>query len=174
MRRRDFSGNIVTSALIIAVVIACVACRPNCVSVTDAGQYSYNLARVKCKKQMGGGRVDIEVVPTTDVLKDPNDRVVFVCEGETVRWFTKAEKLKITVDFKDKVTAAGLFESGDTSLVWDPTHPGELKNETKTEVIDKLKRKELVAHAYSIEVRDEGGNVFKIDPHVIPMGNKGP
>ena len=134
--------------------------------------YSHNLAHVRCKKQNGGGRIDIEVSVNDDPLGD-DDRVVFLCEGEKVRWITNNNNIKFTVDFKNKATAAHLFTSPhDTTLTWDPDNPQGLSNETKTEVVDTVNLKEPVDYNYSIDIFDRQGQLKKhVDPHIIPVGN---
>jgi hypothetical protein len=134
--------------------------------------YSHNLAHVRCNKQNGGGRIDIEVSVNDDALAD-DDRVVFLCEGEKARWFTNNSNLKFVVDFKDKATAVHLFTSHDTTLTWDPDNPQSgLSNETKTEVVDTVNLKEPVDYNYSIDIFDRQGHLKKhVDPHIIPVGN---
>lgn len=134
--------------------------------------YSHNLAHVRCKKQNGGGRVDIEVSVNDDALSD-DDRVVFLCEGEKIRWFTNNNNIKFIVDFKNKAAAAHLFTSPhDITLTWDPDNPQGLTNETKTEVVDTVNLKEPVDYDYSIDIFDRQGHLKKhVDPHIIPVGN---
>src|SRR5450631_3912075 len=128
--------------------------------------YSHNLERVRCKKQNGGGKIDIEVSVNDDALGD-DDRAVFLCADEKIRWVTNNSNIKFAVDFKNKATAVHLFTSHDTTLTWDPDNPqGGLSNETKTEVVDTVNLKEPVDYNYSIDIFDRQGHLKKhVDPH---------
>jgi hypothetical protein len=120
--------------------------------------------------------ISIGVDATDQVLTDPNNSVIFVCQGDQITWNTSNSKIKITVNIKG-AHASELFTSHDTTIVWDPAHPGTgTANQTPTETVDKPQN-HIFLHKYSIDVDDPQSNPpkhYTIDPHVIPMGNGGP
>jgi hypothetical protein len=177
MTKQKFLRDVVNNALTIALSFVGIGCAKH--EISDPGPsaerhdrtFSHNLERVRCKKNNGGGRVDIEVGANPNVFTSPDDRVVFLCESESVRWFTNDSNIKFTVSFKDPV-ASKLFKLHVTTLTWDPDAPHNgLNNETPTEVVDTVDPREPVNYSYSVDVFNRQGHLLQhIDPHVIPMG----
>jgi hypothetical protein len=119
-----------------------------------------NLKFVRCQKDYSGGVVTIPVESNKEVLKR-DDRVFFVCPGETLVWQGDGGGT-FTVTFKNNEWP---FSGSPTPLM--PVS----NNTTTAETVKPLSGTEYEhAYAYSIVVQTSSGN-FPIDPHVIPIGN---
>jgi hypothetical protein len=125
--------------------------------------FSNNLKFVKCKKDTGGGIVTVPVESDKEVLKR-DDRVFFVCPGETVVWQVDTKVQSFTVSFKN-----GEWPFGGSPSTLNVTTTG---GATKSQTVADLKPNEYEhAYAYSISVVTTSGANNSIDPHVIPIGN---
>jgi len=126
-----------------------------------------NLDFVECSSKNGGGKnVTIQVTPSPQVLGYA-DRIIFVCAGELVSWHTSSPNTTIEIHFKDKGKSAKLFKKHEVDLDSVPGATGDAATPPK-EVADKADSD--LAHAYNIIVK-QGSKVFKMDPHIIPVGN---
>ena len=108
----------------------------------------------------------IQVTPSPQVLGYA-DRIIFVCAGELVSWHTSSPNTTIEIHFKDKGKSAKLFKKHEVDLDSVPGATGDAATPPK-EVADKADSD--LAHAYNIIVK-QGSKVFKMDPHIIPVGN---
>ena len=167
MSRGKRSLGSVGGTLIILVTTIGAGCKPAFTPSTAAA--ANNLKYVKCQSKNGGNTdVAIEVQANGSVLMHPEDRVVFVCKDETVRWFTNSPGATIEVDFKYKTNAANLFTSGLTDLKSTPASANQPTQTTPQTVKDPGTTD--FAHSYTLIVV-QGTNQYRLDPHVIPMGN---
>ncbi len=120
-----------------------------------------DLARVDCSAHTD---FSIKVDATDDVLVDPNETVIIVCTGDTVKWVAQNPAFKVSVAI-DGEHAEELFGKGNTIFA---TNSGT--GQTAVQTVQKPKKHGLV-HKYSIEVLDQANITHRVDPHVIPMGN---
>ena len=126
-----------------------------------------NLDFVECRsKNVGDKNVTIEVAPSKPPVKT-EDRIIFVCPDEMVSWHTSSTNTTIEIHFKDKGKSAKLFKKHEVDLDSVPGATGDAATPPK-EVADKADSD--LAHAYNIIVK-QGSKVFKMDPHIIPVGN---
>jgi hypothetical protein len=131
---------------------------------TPARTHAHNLKFVKCSSQNGeGNNVTIEVSATAQVLRQTDDRLIFVCPGEMLTWHTSSPNTTIEVHFKDNK----LFKSHDTDITSVAGSGGDAATAPE-EVVDTAKADST--HGYTIKVT-KGSDVFELDPHIIPVGN---
>jgi hypothetical protein len=165
---------------VIAFMAICASCQTD--QSKNAGSNNYpppKQARsahqlgLLCPANHTSQAIRISVDPTDQVLTDLNDSVILACEKDTIVWYTTTANTKITITIKS-ANAKELFVSGDTTVTWDPNHPG---NETLPEIVARP-LKYLSFHRYSVDVDVDPQHPnhphYNIDPHVIPMGNGGP
>lgn len=132
--------------------------------------FPHNMKRVRCRKDTDNKDVDIEVKSDAQVLKDIEDRAVFVCKGEKVYWHTKEQDITFEVDFPDKTKAKVLFHSQLTNFKSQAVDPSTHNGDRQITSIEELESTEFYSHKYSIAIRKGTAVIAKIDPHVIPMG----
>lgn len=129
-----------------------------------ARTHAHNLKFVKCSSQNGeGNNVTIEVTFSAQVLQQTDDRLIFVCPGEMVAWHTSSPNTMIAIHLKDDK----LFKSHDTDITSVAGSSGDAATAPE-EVVDTAKADST--HGYTIKVT-KGGDVFELDPHIIPVGN---
>lgn len=109
---------------------------------------------------------EVEVVASQQVLKDPADDVIFLCEGDKVSWSIQGGTGVIKITFTDSY-ADDLFGAGHSKF---QSHPGSQKTETEKQIVKSPKEHPGRRYKYTIEVEDPAGTPKgKIDPHIIPM-----
>jgi hypothetical protein len=161
-------------AVIFATVISCGGCprnNPKVVGGHGRDHEPHNLANLHCDDPHVPKYYSVEVMPNKQVLKDLDNLVIFVCEADSIDWnlqgspqdFTKVLKVTFTDTF-----AGELFEKSETQFT---VISGEHRNPLDAHKIKKQGQHERHAYKYTLEIDDEEGNcLWKLDPHVIPMG----
>jgi hypothetical protein len=158
------------ASFIIALGLACISCNKSD-GVGANPTRANNLGSVACQSQNGGNNdVAIEIEPNKNVLKDPNNRVIFVCATETVHWFTKASGVSFEVQFVRPAEAATLFTTGITDLKSKDLGGGKIGTDSPAVAapFDSSGNRRDFAHTYKLIVT-RGEERYELDPHVIPM-----
>jgi hypothetical protein len=152
---------------LLAMTVVSVACNDNKPAVVGGGGGPHTLSSGKGRKCPGGPpqHYEIEIVDNSQVLNDPADDALVVCEGDMVSWFIGSDKGVIDITITDSYPDE-LFGKGHSKF---KSNPGSPKSETGTQTVQPQVRP---GHdfKYTILVTDKAGT-FHIDPHVIPMGN---
>jgi hypothetical protein len=162
MNKRNIPGKLAIGCVLVASVAMFIELGCEDKQVTKNSNFSNNLKFVKCQQDNGGGLVTIHVESDKEVLKR-DDRIYFVCPGETVVWQGDGGVKTFTVSFKN----------GEWPFPGSPTPLSPVSNNTTTnEMVQKLSGTEFEhAYAYCISVVTTSGANNSIDPHVIPIGN---
>ncbi len=145
-----------------AVAVLCVGC-PHEHSQghrgTISGHHPHNLHHFNCPDR----NVDdytIEVTTDPQVLKHPEDAVVFACEGDKISWSTQDASLTFKIKFKDSY-ANDLF--GTDHFESDHGHTGKGKVKPQDGHEPRL-------YKYSIDILKGDVVVRTLDPHIMPTG----
>lgn len=172
MRKLRVFDSLIRLALV-SFMLMCAGCQtgPGVNPSPKLARRPHKLGQV-CQANQTADLINVGVDTTAQVLTDPTDSVIFVCEDDQITWYTSntSTKIKITVTIKSDHPKE-LFKSHDTTVVWDPDHPGTgPANQTPVETVDKPQNY-IFLHKYSIDVWDIGADKhYTLDPHVIPMG----
>lgn len=175
MRMQRVEGILVLSAAVMAAGLLGAGCpkeeaynkRPRRGFSHD--EYPHNMNRVKCRNQTDKNDIDIEVNANQSVLGNDDDRAVFVCPGEKVYWYTKQDKVTFEVDFSGP-GADTLFDQATTNFKSGAVDPSNHHGIRQMTPVGVLAATTFYAHKYLIVAKDKDGKVWKLDPHVIPMG----
>jgi hypothetical protein len=171
MQRHSVFQVVPLTAAMIALLGVCAGCEKKKEGddkgvVATLKAKANNLDFVECSSKNGGGKnVTIQVTPSPQVLGYA-DRIIFVCAGELVSWHTSSPNTTIEIHFKDKGKSAKLFKTHEVDL---DSVPGSADAATPPKEVGDTGSSDL-AHAYTIIVK-QGSDVFKVDPHIIPVGN---
>lgn len=157
-------------AVISAMTIVCVGCprnNPKVVGGHNLDNAPPNLASLHCGDHHAAKEYSVEVVPSAEVLKDLDNLVIFVCEHDSIDWRMQDSDDVLQVTFTDSF-AGELFEGSETQFkVINEGHQNTLRGHK----IKKQGKHERHAYKYTLEIDDKEGNcLWKLDPHVIPMG----
>jgi hypothetical protein len=165
MKRRQISGVIAMSGLVVALAAVYAGCEKHENGNPGMGPklatHAHNLRLARCSSQNGEGKVvKIEIDVTQKALANLDDRIVFVCPGETLHWHLSNGTFE--VNFTDP--NANLLFGGATNFKSQPAGGGAQADSQPVQDSGAADR----TYKYIISVKD-GSNVFQVDPHVIPM-----
>lgn len=134
--------------------------------------YSHNMRYVRCNKYSHPNEpVEVEIKRATGV--GDFDKVIFVCVGDTIRWYTNEASFSFSVAFDDSSAGAELF---DASVSKFDSHPdtSTSSNHHQQVTADFLVGKNVKffnAYSYKPNASGPSGTTISLnDPHVIPMG----
>ena len=163
MNKRNMPGKLAIGCVLVASVVMFTGCNNQQPQGKPSGSTVHNnLKFVRCQKDYAGGSVTIPVESQPEVLKR-DDRVFFVCPGETVVWQGDAGVKTFTVSFKNNEWP---FNGSPT-----PLHPNASSLTPNETVVPLGGGQYEHAYSYSIVVQTTAGATNTIDPHVIPIGN---
>lgn len=163
MKTKGIAARFAVCGITGAFVLTCIACpRVDDRQLPEKKRLRL-LGGASCPNPPAPTTFDIEVGATPDVLVDPDNLVIVTCEGDKIHWFSKDATLDVAVAIEGD-GAEDLFKGGETVF--------KSKNgDIAAQVVDKP-GKRAVVHKYSIRILKPGvPKPFRVDPHVIPMGN---
>lgn len=163
MRKTSVLGQATLTVMLVAVTMVVAGCPHNNSKGGDhdfSRHYPHNVAHLRCGPHHTAENYAIEVAANQQVLVKPDDTIVFLCEGDTVSWFTQNSNTLIKINFTDSF-ADDLLGAGHSKF--------EKKHETDKQTVQDQAGHQGRVYKYSITV-DDGTHSFPLDPHVIPMG----
>ena len=169
MLNRSFSAGSWVAGAFLAITAMLSGCDHKVTPQTappPAPTTANNLKFVKCQKQSGGSGPVIIPINSTDYGIARDYQIVFVCDGETVRWDSTADPnvTAFTITFKN-----GMWPFGQA-----PNNPPapltSTAGVTQDEKVIGPTKKYAQDYEYTLDVQRKNGNPVSIDPHIIPMG----
>ena len=163
MNKRNIPSKLAIGSLLVVSAAMFTGCSDQQPQGKPSGSIVHNnLKFVRCQKDYAGGTVAIPVESQPEVLKR-DDRVFFVCPGETVVWQGDAGVKTFSVSFKNNEWP---FSGSPTPL------SSNASSLTPNETVVPLSGGQYEhGYSYSIVVQTTAGATNTIDPHVIPIGN---
>jgi hypothetical protein len=163
MRTTSRSAKSAAAVLLAAATILIAGCPHN--NPKGGGEhgltrYPHNLTHLRCGGHHTPENYPIAVAVNQQVLVNPDDTIIFACEGDSISWFSQDSNTLIKINFTDSF-ADDLLGEGRSKF--------EKKHETDKQTVREQTGHTGRVYKYSITV-DDGTHTFTLDPHVIPMG----
>jgi len=163
MRTTSVLAKSAALVLLTAATIVVAGCPHN--NAKGGGQhgfthYPHNLTHLRCGGHHTPENYAIAVTADQQVLVHPDDTIIFVCQGDSISWFSQDANTLIKINFTDSF-ADDLLGKGHSKF--------EKKHETDKQTVREQSGQGGRVYKYSIIV-DDGTHAFTLDPHVIPMG----